>query len=167
MSTKIAFFAVMALVASSAHAAVYEKQLQDDATDLQVVSAKQTQVVTDQKVISDGWSNEGPRSHTDYTMAAGLVVTVSYSAEGAFTAIEGDSSSSSDHGEDTIEIPGAQKLVSARIVTQVVTKTVVDDKASVLCEKSFDNQNVDENCEDKIATKSVQAPGKVLQIVTE
>ena len=73
----------------------------------------------------------------------------------------------SDHGTAYVEIAGASKVVSAQIVTEVVTKTVVDDDASVLCETNFDNQPVDPDCQDQIATKSFQAPGKVLEIVTE
>lgn len=166
MSTKIAFFAVLALVASSAHAAVFEKDLQDDATNLQFVSAEQTQVVVDEKVIDDGW-NDGPMSHIEYTMAPGLAVTVSYTAKDAFTEWSGDSTLTVDNGEDTIEIAGATKFVSAQIITRIVTKSVIDDDKSVWCEMSNEGGQVDPSCEDKIVWKTFQAPGKTLQIVTE
>ena len=88
MNTKIAFFAILALVASSAQAAVYKKVLQDDAADFQLVSAEQTQVVVGEKVIEDGFTTEGPVTHTEYMTAPGLVVTYTYSAEGAFEMID-------------------------------------------------------------------------------
>ena len=167
MNSKIALFAVIALVASSAHAAVYEKDLQDDAANLKFVSAEKTQVVVDEKVIDDGWTNEGPNTHTEYTMAPGLAVTVSYSAKDGFTEWSGDSTVTVDQGEDTIEIAGASKFVSAQIITRIVTKSVVDEDKSVWCEMSNEGGQVDPDCVDKVVMKSFQAPGKILQIVTE
>lgn len=166
MNKSSIIFALIAVSAASAQAAVYEKDLQDDAANLKFVSSEQTQVVVDEKVIDDGW-NDGPITHTEYTMAPGLAVTVSYTAKDGFTEVCGDGTISVDEGTDTIEIAGATKFVSAAIVTKIVTKSEVDEDKSVTCDTDNEGVKRDFSCEDKIVMKSYQAPGKVLQIVTE